>query len=92
MIKPTENNILIKMDYQRKEETTEYGLILPSKIKEGDLCITGIVEDIGKMVLQKKLLKKGVKVICRRFAGDELLIDDVYYQMIGEEDIIGVYE
>jgi len=82
MIKPLNNNILLKPDKERGK--TESGFVLPAD-KTEQVAI-GIVEAVGKNA--DKELKKSQKVAYAGYSGSEI----GEFILISDNDILGIIE
>jgi len=91
-IKPLGDRVLVKP--ATEGEVKKGGIIIPDTAKEkpqeGTVVAvgTGKLDDAGKLVPFN--VKKGDKVLMPKYGGTEVKIDDVEYQIIREEDILGV--
>ena len=80
----------------KEDEVKKGGIIIPDTAKEkpqeGKVIAvgTGKLDDNGKMIPFN--VKKGDKVLMPKYGGTEVKIDDKEYQIIREEDILGVIE
>ena len=90
--KPLGGRVLVEPLEQ--DEITAGGIILPETAKEkpqeGTVVAvgTGKLDDAGKAIPFN--VKKGDRVLMPKYGGTEVKIDDVEYQIIREEDILGV--
>jgi chaperonin GroES len=93
-IKPLGDRVLVKQD-----ETTEEkkgGIIIPDTAKEKPMqgtviaVGTGHTDEEGKKT--KLSVKKGDKILLPKYGGTEIKIDDQEYQIVKEEDILGIIE
>lgn len=75
----------------KEEEITKSGIILPDTAKEkkaeGEVIAVGTGEKVAKLGL-----KPGDKVICGKYAGDEIKVDDKEYKILAAEDVLAVIE
>ncbi len=91
-IKPLGDRVLVKPVEDR--EVKKGGIIIPDTAKEkpqeGKVVAvgTGKLDDNGKPIAFN--VKKGDRVLMPKYGGAEIKIDDVEYQIIREEDILGV--
>ncbi len=69
------------------EEVSPGGIYLPEAAREKPK--RGRVEAIGKDVT---LVKVGEEVLYERYAGNKLVLDDVEYLVLKDEELMGVYE
>ncbi len=91
-IQPLGDRVLVKP--MEKEEKTKGGIVLPDTAKEkpqeGEVIAVGTgrtLED-GKTV--PLTVKKGDKVLFRKYAGTEVKIDDEECLIMKEEDILAL--
>lgn len=92
MIKPLQDNVLIKM--KENEETTKSGIILTAssekpKVAEVIEVGPGRVEDGKKVEMH---IKKGDKVILNKYAGTEVKYEGDDYLIVKEGDILAIIE
>ena len=93
-IKPLGDRVLVQPIEQ--EEVKKGGIIIPDSAKEkpqeGKVVAvgTGKRDDDGKVIPFN--VKKGDKVLMPKYGGTEVKIDDVEYQIVREDDILGVIE
>ena len=90
-ISPLEDRIVIRQ--VEAEQTTQFGLVLPDSAKEkpqeGKVIAIGIKrDDDGKEI--KFDVKVGDTVLMPKYGGTEIKIDDKTYQIVREEDLLGV--
>ncbi len=91
-IKPLGDRVLVKPAVAGEE--TKGGIIIPDTAKEKPQegvvveVGTGKLDDNGKVVPFN--VKKGDKVLLPKYGGTEVKIDDVEYQIVREDDILGV--
>jgi len=77
-------------------EVKKGGIIIPDTAKdkpqEGTIIAVGPgkLDDTGKLVPMN--VKKGDRVLMPKYGGTEVKIDDKKYQIIREDDILGVIE
>ena len=93
MIKPLQDRVVIKM--VENEETTKSGIILSSGAKEkpqiAEIIEVGPGGEIdGKPI--KMYVKKGDRVIVRKYAGTEVKIDGEDYIIVKQDDILAIVE
>jgi len=93
-IQPLGDRVLVEP--LKEDEVKKGGIIIPDTAKEKPT--TGIVIAIGTGKLDdngKKIpfnVKKGDKVLMPKYGGTEVKLNDRDYQIIREEDILGVVE
>ena len=91
-IKPLGDRVLIKP--ADAAEVSKGGIIIPDTAKEkpqeGKVVAvgTGKLDDNGKVIPFN--VKKGDLVLLPKYGGTEVKIDDVEYQIVREDDILGV--
>lgn len=91
-IKPLGDRVLVKP--ADAKEVAKGGIIIPDTAKEkpqeGEVVAvgTGKLDDNGKVIAFN--VKKGDKVLLPKYGGTEVKIDDVEYQIVREDDILGV--
>ena len=77
-------------------QTTLSGIVLPDSAKEksqrGKVIAvgTGKLDDSGKKIPFN--VKKGDKILLPKYGGTEVKIDDKDYQIVREDDILGIIE
>jgi len=92
-VKPLGARALIKEI--ETEETTKSGIVLPSSAKEKP-CIAEVIEvgpgevKDGKEI--KMVVKKGDRVLFRKYAGTEVKLDGEEYLLIKQDDILAIIE
>lgn len=90
--RPLHDRVLVRRIEQ--EEKTSGGIIIPDTAKEKpqegivEAIGTGKLDDAGKPIPFN--VKKGDRVLMPKYGGTEVKIEDVEYQIIREEDILGV--
>ncbi|MBT3193596.1 MAG: co-chaperone GroES [Verrucomicrobia bacterium] len=91
-IKPLGDRVLVKP--AGVSEESKGGIIIPDTAKEkpqeGTVVAvgTGKLDDSGKVIAFN--VKKGDRVLLPKYGGTEVKIDDVEYQIVREDDILGV--
>ena len=91
-IQPLGDRVLVEP--LKEEETTKGGIIIPDTAKEkpqqGKVIAvgTGKLDDNGKKIPFN--VKKGDRVLMPKYGGTEVKIDDKEYQILREEDILGI--
>ena len=80
----------------KAEEKTKSGIILPGADKERPEIFEVMAISDGKMMKDGKVrphvLKVGQKVVCSKYAGDDITIDDVEYKIIAEESVTAIVQ
>lgn len=93
-IRPLGDRILVEP--QKEEEVKKGGIIIPDTAKEKPQQGKVIAVGQGKRDEAGKLIpievKVGDKVLMPKYGGTEIKIDDKEYQIIREDDILGVIE
>ena len=93
-IKPLGDRVLIQP--LEEKEVRKGGIIIPDSAKEkpqeGKVIAVGAGkrDDAGKLIPMN--VKKGDRVLLPKYGGTEVKIDDVDYQIVREEDILGIIE
>lgn len=93
-IKPLGDRVLIQPIEQ--DEVKKGGIIIPDSAKEkpteGKVIAvgTGKRDEAGKLIPFN--VKKGDRVLMPKYGGAEVKIDDKEYQIVREEDILGIVE
>jgi chaperonin GroES len=91
-IKPLGDRVLVKP--AEEKEVKKGGIIIPDTAKEKpqegivEAIGTGKLDDAGKPIPFN--VKKGDRVLMPKYGGTEVKIDDIEYQIVREEDILGV--
>jgi chaperonin GroES len=94
-IKPLNDYVLVEPIKQ--EEVTKGGIIIPDTARE-DRAIKGKIIAVGPGKINDKgeriqpSVKEGQIVIFKKYAPDEIKIDDKEYYFIREDDIMAVLE
>ena len=89
-IRPLGDRILVKP--QLEEEKTLSGIILPETVDkekkaEGEIIALGNGEKLAKLDLAV-----GMKVLFKKWGGEEIKIGDVDYKILDHVDVIAVVE
>ena len=91
-IKPLGDRVLVKP--AEAGEETKGGIIIPDTAKEKPQEGTVIEVGTGRLDEDGKVIpfnvKKGDRVLLPKYGGTEVKIDDEEYQIVREEDILGV--
>ena len=93
-IRPLQDNIVVKQ--VKEEEKTKGGIFIPDSAKEKPA--TGEVIAVGKGCtlecgcFQGTGLKKGDRVLFKKFSGTEVEVDGETLLVMSESDILGVIE
>jgi len=94
-IKPLSDYILVEPIKQ--EEVTKGGIIIPETARE-ERTVKGKVIAVGPGKLNEKgeripvSVKEGQTVLFKKYAPDEIKIDDKEYYFIREDDIMAIIE
>jgi chaperonin GroES len=94
-IRPLGDRVLVEPKADQ-DEVKKGGIIIPDTAKEkpqeGKVIAVGEgkLDDSGKKIPMH--VKKGDKVLMPKYGGSEIKIDDKTYQLIREDDILGVIE
>ncbi len=86
-IRPIGKNVLVKPE--KADKKTQMGIYLPDSASE-EKPQQGKVIAIGES--EKIMVKKGQKVIFKRYSGSELKVEGEEYLIVQAEDIIAVVE
>ncbi|MEI6787577.1 MAG: co-chaperone GroES [bacterium] len=93
-VKPLADRVLVEP--KKDQEMKKGGIIIPDSAKEKPMEGTVIAVGTGKRDEAGKLIpftvKAGDKVLMPKYGGTEVKIDDKEYQIIREDDILGVLE
>ncbi len=91
-IKPLGDRVLVEP--QKEEEVKKGGIIIPDSAKEkpmqGKVIAVGEGKRDDKGNLIPMTVKVGDKVLLPKYGGTEVKIDDKEYQIVREEDILGI--
>jgi len=93
-VKPIGDRVLVKPS--KEEETKKGGIIIPDTAKEkpqeGKVVAvgTGKTDDHGKKIPFE--VKVGDRVLVSKYGGTEVKIDGDEYQILREDDILGIID
>ena len=93
-IQPLGDRVLVKP--LEEEEVAKGGIIIPDTAKEkpqqGKVVAvgTGKLDDDGKKIPFN--VKKGDRILMPKYGGTEIKIDDKEYQILREDDILGIIQ
>ena len=91
-IRPLFDQVLIRMT--EAEETTKSGIILAGAAKEKPQVAEVIAVGEGKYDKDGKLVpmtvKKGDKVLTRKYGGTEVKLDGEEYTLVSQDDILAI--
>ena len=92
-IKPLADRVVVKT--VEAEETTKSGILLAGSAKEKPQICEVIAVGPGGLVDGKEVVmvvKKGDKVITSKYAGTEVKLDGVEYNVVRQSDILAIVE
>jgi chaperonin GroES len=93
-IRPLGDRVLVQP--MKESEVKKGGIFIPDTAKEkpqeGKVIAigTGKVDDNGKLIPFN--VKAGDRVLMPKYGGTEVKIDDQEYQIVREEDLLGIIE
>jgi chaperonin GroES len=93
-IKPLADRVLVEP--LEEKEVKKGGIVIPDSAKEkpqeGKVITVGPgkLDEDGKKILMT--VKKGDRVLMPKYGGAEIKIDDKTYQIVREDDVLGVIE
>ena len=91
-IQPLGDRVLVEP--QKEEETNKGGIIIPDSAKEkpmqGKIIAVGAGkrDDNGKLIPMN--VKKGDLILLPKYGGTEVKLNDLEYQIVREDDILGI--
>jgi chaperonin GroES len=88
-LRPLGDRVILQ--YQKAEEKTESGIILPDSAKEKPQEATVIAVASGSGD-DKPQVKEGDKVIFSKYSGTEVKLGEEEYVIVSQKDIIAVVE
>ncbi len=93
-IVPLDGRVVLKG--VKAEEKTKSGIILPGADKEKPEIFQVIAVSSGKRLengsIQAHQIKPGQKVICSKYAGDDIKIEGEEFKIIAEESVSAIVE
>lgn len=93
-IKPLGDRVLVEPE--KESEVKKGGIIIPDTAKEKPMQGRVVAVGEGKRDDDGKLIpmsvKKGDLVLLPKYGGTEVKIDDQEYQIVREDDILGIIE
>lgn len=89
-LRPLGDRVVLK--YQKAEEKTQTGIILPDSAKEKPQEATGIAVGAGDRENTEMHVKEGDKVIFSKYAGTEVKLGEEEYIIVSQKDIIAIVE
>jgi chaperonin GroES len=94
-VKPLGDRVLVEPK-KEDDEVKKGGIIIPDTAKEKPMQGTVIAVGAGKRDDNGKIIpmsvKVGDKILMPKYGGTEIKIDDKEYQIMREEDILGIVE
>jgi chaperonin GroES len=92
-LRPLNDRILIKRI--ASEEKTAGGLFIPENAKEkpqeGEVIAVGEGRHLENGKVRPLEVKKGDRVVFRKYAGNEVTLDNVEHVILKEDEILAVY-
>jgi chaperonin GroES len=79
----------VVLQYQKAEEKTQTGIILPDSAKEKSQVATVIAVGPGSDK-EKPQVKEGDKVIFSQYSGTEVKIDEEEFVIVSQKDILAI--
>ncbi len=89
-LRPLGDRVVLK--YQKAEEKTQTGIILPDSAKEKPQEATVIAVGAGDRENTEMHVKEGDKVIFSKYAGTEVKLGEEEYIIVSQKDIIAIVE
>lgn len=92
-IKPLFDRVLLEPKASEKE--TKSGIILPTAAQEKSQLATVVEVGVGGELDGKKVemqVKKGDTVLCAKYAGTEVTLEDKKYVIVRQADILAVID
>ena len=93
-IQPLGDRVLVEP--QKEEESKKGGIIIPDTAKEKPMQGKVIAVGAGKRDDNGKLIpmnvKKGDTILLPKYGGTEVKINEQEYQIVREDDILGIVE
>ncbi len=87
-IKPLDDRVLIEIIPE--ENKTKSGIIIPDTAKEKPKV--GTVVAVGTDEELQELIKKGMKVLFGKYAGEEIQMEGKDHLLLQRSDILGIVE
>lgn len=89
-IRPLGDRVLVKP--LKEEEVTKSGIVLPDTVDkekkaEGEIVALGNGEKLSKLEL-----KPGMKVLFKKWGGEEVKVEGADHKILDHEDIVAVIE
>ncbi len=93
-IRPLHDHVLVKR--VEEEKTSPGGIVIPDSAAEKPIQGEVIAVGNGKLLENGELrpldLKKGEKILFRKYSGTDIKIGGEEYLVLKEEDVLGVVE
>ncbi|MBL7115070.1 MAG: co-chaperone GroES [Kiritimatiellae bacterium] len=93
-IKPLADRVLVEPI--EEQDVKKGGIVIPDTAKEKSQEAKVIAVGLGKLADDGKKIpmtvKKGDRVLMPKYGGTEIKLDDKKYQIVREDDILGVIE
>jgi chaperonin GroES len=93
LFKPLGSRVVLKET--EAEETTKSGIVLPSNAKEKTYIAEVVEVGPGEIKDGKEIkmeVKKGDRVLYRKYAGTEIKLEDKKYLIVKQDDILAIVE
>lgn len=93
LFKPLGSRVVLKET--EAEETTKSGIVLPSNAKEKTYIAEVVKVGPGEIKDGKEIkmeVKKGDRVLYRKYAGTEIKLEDKKYLIVKQDDILAIVE
>lgn len=91
-LKPLGNRVILQ--HLKAEEKTVSGIILPDSAKEKpqEAVVIAVSDSIESCGAEGRKIKEGDKVICSKYAGTEVKVEEEEYVIVDEKDIMAIVE
>jgi chaperonin GroES len=94
-LKPLNANIIVKAFVE--DEVTKSGIVLPDTVdkekpEKGEVVAVGEGKLLESGERSKMIVKKGDKVMFKKYSPDEIKVDGEEYLVINESDILAIME
>lgn len=81
----------VVLQYKKAEESNAFGIVLPDSAKEKPQ--EAVVVAVGEGTSDHKMfLEEGDRVICSKYAGTEIKLEDEEYTIVSQENVIAKVE
>lgn len=92
-LKPLGNNVIVKAG--GNEEMTKSGIVLPDTVdkekpEKGEIIAIGPGKLLENGQRAPMSVKVGDKIVFKKYAPDDIKLDDVEYLIISENDILAI--